>query len=133
MAHTLEMADPDRSIGGAATDRAVTLRENLARYTTDAIFFVGTKQVVLPAEQPIEYAGAGVGRANSARDRFGRVPRPVDGALLLGHTGAPPAAHGWARIIERFRLPVAGLEASHRLERPTHGRLSHLMAVQAAL
>src|SRR5208337_985203 len=132
------MGDPDSAIDCANADRAVTLGQNLAGRTLEALFFMCPVEEATFAEQRAEDAGSTVRRADLPHDHGRIVPPPIDGTVGLPHWRAQTAAHIRRHIGELLWLPsagsvLAGFDSGDRLENAKHGGLGHLTTIEAAL
>ncbi len=128
---SLEVRDPHGTVRRRATDRAVTLGDDSARWAAQCCFRMCVVAVHPESEAVVGDPGNAVGGAQLAQYGLARIVLPVDRAIGLAHERTKAtASHCQGRLGGRCHPPLDSLE---RVAQRTDSRLGDFVAVQAPL
>ena len=127
-----KVGQPDGAIDRGPADRAMALRDDLARRAAKPLLGVDAEEVEVGTGDLIEDTGVALGCPDLADHGVRRVRPPVDRANVLLHERPSLADHLRATRVERARL-LAVEGPLDRLDERIDRRAAHLVPVDAAL
>ena len=133
VAGALQVADPDGSVDRRAADRAVPLRDDLARYAAQRVLAVDAEEMELVPPDGVDHARVALSGADAADHCRRRVGAPVDRAVGRPDQRTWAARHARIAVVDRLGHPSAGGDRRHRIEDGLDRGAADLVAVDAAL